>query len=55
MTTWEFWAQLVMNQTDNREECIEALSALLNIFSWEAERLIDQINFKKSLDKPPVM
>lgn len=55
MTTWEFWAQLVMNQTDNREECVEALSALLNIFNWEAERLIDQINFKKSLDKPPVM
>lgn len=55
MTTWEFWAQLVINQTDNRKECVEALSALLNIFTWEAERLIDQINFKKSLDKSSAM
>ena len=55
MTTWEFWAQLVMIQTDSREECVEALSSLLNIFTWEAERLIDQINFKKSLDKSSIV
>jgi len=50
MTKWELYAWLVMVQTNSRKECVKILSSLLNISTWEAERLIDQVNFKKSLD-----
>ena len=55
MTKWEVYARLVMIQTDNHEKRVEALGFLLNISTWEAERLIDQVNFKKSLDKSSIM
>ena len=49
MTKWEVYARLAMIQTNNREKCVETLSSLLNISTWEAERLIDQVNFKKKV------
>jgi hypothetical protein len=55
MTKWEVHARLVMIQTDNHEKRVEILGSLLNISAWEAERLIDQVNFKKSLDKSSIV
>ena len=55
MTKWEVYARLVMIQTNNHEKRVEVLSSLLNISTWEAERLIDQVNFKKSLDKSSIL
>ena len=50
MTSYELTVQ-ILSIYFHGEELIEAICTTLDIYKWEAKRLVQQVNFKKEISK----